>query len=137
MIRDLYPSRVSDTPHKLHRMEPVCYGLWDRSAPLTAEQVEAYIVTLGGEGSHIYTSNERIDIPAAVARDVADPTGCGDAYRGGLLYGLLNGLDWEVTGRIAGLMGAIKIEQHGTQNHSFSVAEFRQRYRESYDTDLE
>jgi adenosine kinase len=102
-----------------------------------AEQVEAYIVTLGGEGSHIYTSNERIDIPAAVARDVADPTGCGDAYRGGLLYGLLNGLDWEVTGRIAGLMGAIKIEQHGTQNHSFSVGEFRQRYRESYDTDLE
>jgi adenosine kinase len=101
-----------------------------------AEQVEALVVTLGGEGSHIYTQKQRIDIPAAQASRVNDPTGCGDAYRGGLLYGLMNKLDWETVGRVAALMGAIKIEQHGTQNHSFTMAEFEARYRESFGVDL-
>lgn len=97
-----------------------------------SERVEALIITRGGKGSEIYLSSKRIDIPAAQAREVVDPTGCGDAYRGGLLYGLMNGLDWEVTGRIAALMGALKIEHHGTQNHCFSRDEFAQRYRESF-----
>jgi len=101
-----------------------------------AEHVEALVVTLGAEGSHIYTEKQRIDIPPAPARKVNDPTGCGDAYRGGLLFGLMNRLDWETTGRIAALMGAIKIEQHGTQNHSFTMAEFEARYQESFGTDL-
>jgi adenosine kinase len=65
-----------------------------------------------------------------------DPTGCGDAYRGGLLFGLMNGLDWETTGRVAALMGAIKMEHHGTQNHSFTLDEFRVRYRESFGSEL-
>ena len=93
-----------------------------------AERVDALIVTLGAEGSHIYTDQQRIDIPAAPVARLNDPTGCGDAYRGGLLFGLMNQLDWETTGRIAALMGAIKIEQHGTQNHSFTMEEFRERY---------
>jgi adenosine kinase len=97
-----------------------------------AERVQALIVTLGGEGSHIYTDKQRIDIPAAPVTRLNDPTGCGDAYRGGLLFGLLNQLDWETTGRIAALMGAIKIEQHGTQNHSFTPDEFRSRYLTSF-----
>jgi adenosine kinase len=97
-----------------------------------AEKVEALVVTRGGEGSQIYLSGHRIDIPAAKAHALADPTGCGDAYRAGLLYGLMNGLEWEVTGRIAAMMGAIKIEHHGTQNHSFSLDEFRARYHESF-----
>ena len=101
-----------------------------------AERVEALIVTLGGEGSHIYQGERRLDIPAAVVGEMADPTGCGDAYRGGLLFGLMNGLDWETTGRIAALMGAIKIEQHGTQNHSFTQEEFRARYRKSFGSEL-
>ena len=101
-----------------------------------AERVEALIVTLGSEGSHIYTEDRRIDVPAARVRDVVDPTGCGDAYRAGLLYGLMHAMDWEITGRIAALMGAIKIEHHGTQNHSFDADEFRQRYRESFDDEL-
>ena len=100
-------------------------------------QVDALVVTLGGEGSHIYTSNQRIDIPAAKVREVVDPTGCGDAYRGGLLYGLLNGFDWETTGRVAALMGAIKVEQHGTQNHSLDPDVFRERYRESFSRSLD
>jgi len=101
-----------------------------------AEKVEALIVTRGGKGSYIYASDDgRIEIPPAAVKGVVDPTGCGDAYRGGLLYGLMNGLDWEVTGRIAALMGAIKIECHGTQNHSFTMDEFRNRYRHSFDMD--
>jgi adenosine kinase len=101
-----------------------------------AEQVEALIVTLGGDGAHIYTDRQRIDIPAAPVSAMNDPTGCGDAFRAGLLYGLMNELDWQTIGRIAALMGAIKIEHHGTQNHSFSADEFRERYRQSFSEEL-
>jgi len=102
-----------------------------------AERVHALIVTLGGEGSHIYTDKQRIDIPVAPASRLNDPTGCGDAFRGGLLFGLMNQLDWETTGRIAALMGAIKIEQHGTQNHNFTMDEFRDRYESSFGAPLD
>ena len=102
-----------------------------------AERVQALIVTLGGEGSHIYTEQQRIDIPAAPVARLNDPTGCGDAYRAGLLFGLMNQLDWETTGRIAALMGAIKIEHHGTQNHSFTLDEFRNRYLTSFGSILD
>ncbi len=68
----------------------------------------------------------------AKATALRDPTGCGDAYRAGLLYGLLNELDWEVTGRIASLLGAIKIEHNGTQNHIFNLDQFQSRYRENF-----
>jgi adenosine kinase len=101
-----------------------------------AEQVEALIVTLGGDGAHIYTDRQRIDIPAAPVSTMNDPTGCGDAFRAGLLYGLMNDLDWQTIGRISALMGAIKIEHHGTQNHSFSADEFRERYRMSFSDEL-
>ncbi len=97
-----------------------------------AEHVEALVVTLGAKGSHIYTQNQRIDIPAAPVNVLNDPTGCGDAYRAGLLFGLMNELDWETTGRLASLMGAIKIEHHGTQNHHFTPDEFAARYLSSF-----
>jgi adenosine kinase len=98
------------------------------------ERVEALIITRGAEGSSIYTKDHHYVIPTAQARAVKDPTGCGDAYRAGLLYGLMNKLDWETTGRIAALLGAIKIEHHGTQNHRFSRSEFEARYQESFGT---
>jgi adenosine kinase len=97
-----------------------------------AQQVEAVVVTRGGEGSTIYTRKDRYDIPLAPARQLVDPTGCGDAYRGGLLYGLQQGLDWEVTGRIASLLGAIKIEHAGTQNHGISRSDFDARFQETF-----
>ncbi len=97
-----------------------------------AEKVKALIITQGGEGSTIYTDGKQIKIPVAPVTNLADPTGCGDAYRAGLLYGLLNNLEWEITGRIASLMGAIKIEHPGTQNHSFSSDTFKQRYQDSF-----
>ncbi|MFO7286692.1 MAG: carbohydrate kinase family protein [Gammaproteobacteria bacterium] len=103
---------------------------WD-VADVTA-RTEALIVTRGAQGSVIYTKSAEYAIPAAKPNAVEDPTGCGDAYRAGLLYGLLHGLDWETTGRIASLMGAIKIEQHGTQNHRFTREEFEQRFKASF-----
>ena len=100
------------------------------------KQTEALIVTRGGSGSHIYTKNGEYEIPTAKPAAVNDPTGCGDAYRAGLLYGLLNDLDWETTGRIASLLGAIKIEQHGTQNHKFSRDEFETRFKAAFGRNL-
>lgn len=97
------------------------------------QKVEALIVTRGGQGSLIYTHGHCLEIPPARPAAINDPTGCGDAYRAGLLYGLKNNLDWETTGRIASLMGAIKIEKHGTQNHTFSWPEFRERYKDEFD----
>jgi adenosine kinase len=83
-----------------------------------AQRVQALIVTRGAAGSSIHTREGEITIPAAPVKQVVDPTGCGDAYRAGLIHGLLRGLDWPTTGRIASLLGAIKIESRGTQNHS-------------------
>jgi adenosine kinase len=100
------------------------------------ERVEALIITRGAEGSSIYTKDHHYVIPTAQARAVKDPTGCGDAYRAGLLYGLMNKLDWETTGRIAALLGTIKIEHHGTQNHRFSRSEFEARYQESFGSSI-
>ena len=96
-----------------------------------AKQVKALIVTRGGEGSHIHTAGGLIEIPP-VKVDPKDPTGCGDAYRAGLVHGIVQGYDWEVTGRIASLIGAIKIEQAGTQNHAFTRTEFDDRYKASF-----
>lgn len=97
-----------------------------------AERVRALIVTRGARGSCIYVNSKRIEIPAAKVTEVIDPTGCGDAYRAGLLYGLMHDMDWETTGRIASLAGAIKIERAGTQNHAFTLEEFQARFEENF-----
>jgi adenosine kinase len=96
------------------------------------KHVKALIITRGGEGSEIHTTDRVHHIPCAKAREVVDPTGCGDAYRAGLIHGILRGLDWDTTGRIASLMGAIKISVRGTQNHSFTLPEFAQLYADSF-----
>ncbi len=98
--------------------------------------VQALIVTRGAEGSVIHTRDREIAIPPARPSAVVDPTGCGDAYRAGLLYGLLHELDWETTGRVASLLGAIKIESRGTQNHRFGRDEFATRYEQNFGTPL-
>ena len=97
-----------------------------------ARRVEAIIVTRGGEGSNIYTDGRTVEIPAVRPRATLDPTGCGDAYRAGLLYGVMQGYDWETTGRVASLLGAIKIAHAGPQNHRFTRDEFWQQFRESF-----
>ncbi|MCZ6664500.1 MAG: carbohydrate kinase family protein [Gammaproteobacteria bacterium] len=102
-----------------------------------AEHVLALVVTRGGEGSHIYMDGKRLEIPTAPPREIKDPTGCGDAYRAGLLYGLMHDLPWETTARIASLLGAIKIENAGTQNHRVTRDEFAERYRSSFGMSFE
>jgi adenosine kinase len=87
-----------------------------------ARRVKALIVTRGAEGSVIHAAERRIDIPPARPALIVDPTGCGDAYRSGILYGITRGLDWETSGRLGSLMGAIKIAQRGGQNHQADVA---------------
>lgn len=99
-----------------------------RSIESLASEVDALIVTLGAEGSQIFTSGERIDVPCVKADEVVDPTGCGDAYRAGLLYGIEHGYDWQTTGRLASLMGSVKIGFRGGQNHAPTRDELAARY---------
>jgi adenosine kinase len=97
-----------------------------------AQQVRALVVTLGARGSVILAGGRRIEIPGAEAEAVVDPTGCGDAYRAGLLYGIVCGIDWPTTGRLASLLGAVKIAKRGAQNHHFSRDEIVERYKEQF-----
>jgi adenosine kinase len=97
-----------------------------------ATQVRALIVTRGAEGSWIFADGQRREIPVAKTARVADPTGCGDAYRAGLLWGLARGFDWHTTGRAAALLAAIKIEHHGTQQHRCSADEFGERFKADF-----
>ena len=103
-----------------------------RTIETLAQKVGALIVTRGGQGSDIFVGGRVLHIPVARTRRVVDPTGCGDAYRAGLLYGLANGMDWETTGRLAAVMGALKIEHSGAQNHSASRDEIADRFGESF-----
>jgi adenosine kinase len=101
-----------------------------------ARRVQAYIVTKGASGSVIHADGRQFQIPTVSPDAIKDPTGCGDAYRAGLIYGLMNALDWETTGRVASLMGSIKIAHAGTQNHRFDMNEFKQRFRVAYGREL-
>lgn len=97
-----------------------------------AQRVEALVVTRGEQGAHIFTGGTRIDIPPVPVDQVVDPTGCGDAFRAGMLYGLTRGMDWPTTGRLASLMGSIKITHQGGQNHAPSVAEIGERFEKAF-----
>jgi adenosine kinase len=101
-----------------------------------ATGLKALVLTRGAEGSVIYANGQRIDIPCVQAKAVVDPTGCGDAYRAGLLYGIASGFDWQKTGRLASLMGAIKVASRGGQNHSVTRDELRRLFRSNFGSDL-
>jgi len=101
-----------------------------------ASMVDALIITKGGEGSEIHTGGEVITIAPAQADATQDPTGCGDAYRAGLLYGLMNDMNWKTTGQLAGLLGAIKIAHLGTQNHQFTIDKIEKLYQLNYGESL-
>lgn len=97
-----------------------------------ATRLQALIVTRGGEGSEIFAGGQRIVIPCVEAEQIIDPTGCGDAYRAGLLYGLMQGFDWQKTGQLAAVMGALKIASRGGQNHRPSRDDIAQRYQRAF-----
>jgi adenosine kinase len=103
-----------------------------RTLEQLAGEVEALIVTLAGSGSHIYAQGRRIEIPVAPAQAVIDPTGCGDAYRAGLLFGIGKGWAWEKTGRLASLMGSIKIAHRGGQNHKLTRDDIAGHYQAAF-----
>jgi adenosine kinase len=97
-----------------------------------ARRVDALIVTRGAEGSSIFTAGGSIEIPCAPARAVVDPTGCGDAYRAGLLHGIAEGWDWERAGRLAAVMGALKVASRGGQNHAPSRDDIADAYAAAF-----
>ena len=101
-----------------------------------AGKVRALIVTHGATGSTIRAGGECFEIPAVKPRAVLDPTGCGDAYRAGLLHGIARGMSWSDTGRLASLLGALKIAHKGTQNHTFTPASLAREYRAAFGHDL-
>ncbi len=112
------------------------YDWMKKHTGLTAEQiarrVRALIVTQGAKGATIFAEGTKYQIPAARVQAANDSTGCGDAFCAGILYGLQKDIDWETTGRIANLVAAIKIEHHGTQNHSFSLESFKARFKKHF-----
>ncbi|MFZ5558952.1 MAG: carbohydrate kinase family protein [Pseudomonadota bacterium] len=97
-----------------------------------AKQVKAFVVTRGADGSTIHADGKEYDIPSVRAEAVVDPTGCGDAYRAGLLYGIAQGMSWDDTGRLASLMGALKVAHRGAQNHSASRSDIEARFRAAF-----
>jgi len=93
-----------------------------------AAMVKALIITKGAQGSVIYAESKQFEIPAVKPDEVIDPTGCGDAYRAGLLFGMIRGWDWVTCGRLASVMGAIKISSRGGQNHHPTREEIERVY---------
>jgi adenosine kinase len=100
-----------------------------------AERVDALVITLGGEGSVIHAGGSTWTIPAVPATELKDPTGCGDAYRAGLLYGIAQGWDWERAGRLAAVLGSLKIASRGGQNHTVTREIVASRYRTAFGDD--
>ena len=98
-----------------------------------AKQVKALVVTLGARGSLVLSNGEHHEIPCVEAEQVVDPTGCGDAYRAGLLHGIAAGWDWPTAARLGAVMGAIKIAHRGGQNHKPSRDEIDARFRQVFD----
>jgi adenosine kinase len=97
-----------------------------------AREVTALVYTLGAKGSVILAAGQRHEVPCVPAQAVVDPTGCGDAYRAGLLYGIAHGWDWPTTGKLGAMMGALKIAHRGAQNHSAARDEIESRFRTAF-----
>jgi adenosine kinase len=101
-----------------------------------AARIGAVIVTRGAEGSTLYAGGREMAVPAVKPDALVDPTGCGDAYRAGLLYGLARGWDWPRAGRLASVMGSIKIAHRGGQNHKPTREGIEERLRSSFGESL-
>jgi adenosine kinase len=95
-------------------------------------KVKILVVTLGKEGCHIIEHGKKKQVPAAYVENVLDPTGAGDAFRAGFLYGYLRGEKAEVCAEYGMVTSAFAIEHHGTQSHTFTFNDFRLRYEENY-----
>lgn len=101
-----------------------------------ASRVDVLVVTKGSNGSEVYLDGDSIEIAAAPISVANDPTGCGDAYRAGMMFGLSKGGDWKTNAQLGTLCGAIKVESRGTQNHNFSPESFAERYQDAFNEPL-
>jgi adenosine kinase len=113
------------------------FELVQKHTGMTAEEiknaVEFVVITCGECGSDIWVKDEHYKIPAVSPKQIADPTGVGDAFRGGFLRGRRLGLDWQTSGQMGALAATYCMENRGTQNHHYSHKEFVQRYRKNFD----
>lgn len=103
-----------------------------RSLEAIARDVKALVLTVGAQGSIIFAGGQKHEIPVVQAAEILDPTGCGDAYRAGLLFGIAKNWDWPSTGRLGALLGSIKIEHRGAQNHSFNAQGIADRFKREF-----
>ena len=103
-----------------------------RPLEAAARDLKALVVTLGGKGSIIYADGKQHEIPCVPAAQVVDPTGCGDAYRAGLLYGIAKGWDWPSIGRLGALLGSLKIAERGAQNHRPGAESIEERFKAAF-----
>ena len=103
-----------------------------RKLEVLAREVKALVCTLGANGSLIFAAGKRHEVPCVRADAVVDPTGCGDAYRAGLLYGIARGWDWDSIGKLGAVMGALKIARRGGQNHAATRDEIEHRFRGAF-----
>ncbi|MGZ5597336.1 MAG: carbohydrate kinase family protein [Usitatibacter sp.] len=97
-----------------------------------ARSLDAVVVTRGADGSTVLAQGRELRIPAVKAERVVDPTGCGDAYRAGLLYGMARQWPWQKAASLASLMGSLKIAHRGGQNHRPSRDDIARRFRETF-----
>ncbi len=104
---------------------------WDLAQVL--QHVRVVVVTRGKDGAHLYTGGEQVFIPTVTEERIVDPTGVGDAFRGGFLAGYAHGFDWKLCGEIGSLAAVYCLEQKGPQNHAYSRPEFLKRFREHFD----
>ena len=110
----------------------LCERTGQSLAMMSESHLRGIIVTLAAEGCELWVKGQRTRVPGVVATEVVDPTGCGDAYRAGLIFGFMNGMDLPTTGRIASLMGALKIENLGPQNQRFDYEQFSEQFRQQF-----
>jgi adenosine kinase len=91
------------------------------------------VVTRGSRGADLYAGDQHIHLPRVeMPLPPVDPMGCGDAFRAGLMVGISRQLDWQLTGRLANMIGAIKVTTAGCQNHFFDWEQLRAMYQRSY-----
>lgn len=114
-----------------YEIELICRKIKSTIIRLVTES-KVVIVTKGGQGSVIYTKKELFTVPAVKAKKIVDPTGAGDAYRAGLIKGMVNYLSWEESGRLASLSAVYAVEKYGTQEHFYTPPEFKKRYEKSF-----
>ena len=95
-------------------------------------RVGMLVVTRGADGATLMSRERRVDVPVVEPNAIVDPTGVGDAFRSGLITGLVRGYRWEVAGRLGALAATYVLEEQGTMGHRYTLREFVARYRQNF-----